>query len=285
MLINLVSNSLIFLGVCLLAAALFVVRRLIVHLPAGEVRRSWTILTGLILLFLAGYLGYAVSQWPGSQDPEGLIVPVIFFFGAVFVLVVNHLSYRTTLDMRRIAALESENVTDPLTGIYNRRYLERQLTEEICQAHVHVLPLAILLLDIDHFKQVNDAYGHRIGDQVLIRMARLVSSSIHYSDIVARYGGDELVVIAPNTPPEAAAALAERLRQAVESAPMALPEGSSDDHERGVHITVSIGVAVLQPDHCDIDTLFVKADEALYQAKRDGRNRVAIRAGVESSIG
>jgi len=94
-------------------------------------------------------------------------VPTVFFSVACFVLLVNALSLQTAFDVRRMTIMEQENITDPLTGLYNRRYLERHLNEEIAKAYRYDLPLSALMLDIDHFKKTNDTYGHLVGDRVL----------------------------------------------------------------------------------------------------------------------
>ncbi len=146
------QNGLVLTGVFLLIAALFPVRRLIVQLPPGRLRRNWYVLTALILCFIAGYIGYGALHMNSYGGPLDLVVPVIFFLGAYFVLLVNSLSFRTALDGKRLAVLEQENIMDPVMGIYNRRHLERRLKEEVMRAQRFCLPLTLLLLDIDNFK-------------------------------------------------------------------------------------------------------------------------------------
>ncbi|ARO29708.1 response regulator PleD [Rhizobium sp. NXC14] len=164
-------------------------------------------------------------------------------------------------------------VTDPLTGLYNRRYLDNHLNVLFNRSMARGRPLSVLITDIDRFKQVNDTYGHDGGDEVLREFANRVRSTIRGADLACRYGGEEFVVVMPDTSPEVAAAVAERLRAAVESAPFMLKRSSE-----ALAVTASFGIAsrfgaVLTPDQ-----LMKQADLALYQAKNTGRNRVVAAA-------
>ena len=201
------------MGAGLLIASLAPVRQLTRQLPPGCMRRNWYILTGLIIFFIAGYVGYIIAQWNSPAELTELVVAVILFFGACYVWLVNSFSVQTTLDVLRIARLEHENITDPLMGIYNRRYLDRRVEDEFDRAHRERLSLSALLVDVDNFKRVNDTFGHQGGDLVLNHLGRLLMESVRIGDIVARYGGDEVFIIATNTAGPAAAELAERLRQ------------------------------------------------------------------------
>ncbi|HIP52551.1 MAG TPA: sensor domain-containing diguanylate cyclase [Chromatiales bacterium] len=164
--------------------------------------------------------------------------------------------------------------TDSLTGLHNRRYLERRLNQEIARAARYLQPLSCLFLDADHFKRINDTHGHVAGDQVLREMARRVSSQLRSSDIATRYGGEEFVVLLPHTDMQEARVLAERIREAISSVPIAL------DNERYIHITASIGVSETSPPTHTQNTLpigerlLIHADNALYKAKTGGRNQV-----------
>jgi len=269
------QNGLAFAGVCLLVAALFPVRRLILQLPPGRLRRSWYVLTALILCFIAGYIGYSVTRISSYGGPLDLVVPVMFFLGGCFVFQVNSLSFRTALDGRRLAILEQENIMDPVMGIFNRRYLERRLKEEVMRAQRFNLPLTLLLLDIDNFKEINDKYGHQAGDSVLGSVGECIQKTVRITDIVARYGGDEILVIAPNTDVPSAGELAERLRQAVGNSPVPV-----EVRTRGLKVRceVSVGVAGLDRGVTDSLALLSDVDEAMYRAKREGRNRVVIGA-------
>lgn len=272
--LNWLANGLVIAGVCILIGALLPVRRLIAQLPTGHVRRRWYALTGLIALFIAGYLGYAIAFWSRPATWLDLIVPGVFFFGAGFVWLTASLSLQTAADIRRVTLLERESITDPLLGIYNRRFLDRRLEEECARAQRYALPVSVLLIDIDHFKRINDTYGHPVGDLVLSFLGKLLLQAIRESDIAARYGGEEIAIIVPNTPLSSAAALAERLRQHVETHELVVTHDANQSQV--VRITVSVGVAGLTQDATDGQQLIQAADEALYRAKQAGRNRVVI---------
>ena len=227
----------------ILVASLFQVRRIRKQMPSKQLRRQWYFLTILIVLFITGYLSFTVIFWHSYLDLFSLIVPSIFFLGACFVWLVSTLSLQTAKDMQRISFLEYENITDSLTELYNRRYLELQLQKEIELALRYELPLSILLIDADYFKSINDNYGHQVGDLALCHLSKLIRSTVRYSDIAARYGGEEFLIIATKTTTSMAAELGEKLRQSIESNALLL---SNDFHEsREIQITVSIGVASL----------------------------------------
>ena len=156
--------------------------------------------------------------------------------------------------------------------MYNRRYLDRRLSEELQRARRYEVPFSIFLLDIDHFKKVNDIYGHQLGDMVLKTLRTVIVDSVRELDVVVRYGGEEILVILPSTKAAAARELAERLRQNIEETMMVEP----DKEQPAIYITVSIGVAGYQfseePDTANM--IIQRADQALYQAKEQGRNRV-----------
>lgn len=272
--INMLANSLVILAVFVLIGALLPVTKLIGQLPSGQIRRAWYELTVLIAVMIIGYASYTLTYWNRHSDWLDFIVPGIFFFCAVFVWLTANLSLQTAFDIRRVTLLEQESIKDPLTGIYNRRYLDRRMTEEVKRAQRHNLPLSVLLIDIDHFKQVNDTYGHQVGDSLLIHLSDLILNQIRESDVAARYGGDELLVLAPSTTVSSAAILAERLRIQVES--NQLDFSGDDSHDQDIRVTVSIGIAGLSPEITDSESVVKHADQALYSSKQEGRNRVTV---------
>lgn len=176
------------------------------------------------------------------------------------------------------ARLMRSGFTDVLTGWNNRRYLAVRLLEEMARAKRDGTTLVCLMLDIDHFKRVNDTWGHAAGDAVLQELALRIEAQVRASDVAARYGGEEFVVILPDTGMDAAASLAERVRAAVGSAPVGLPNGEM------LSVTASIGIAEVSPgpDASDLktmgDALIARADLALYAAKSAGRDRVVVEA-------
>jgi len=173
------------------------------------------------------------------------------------------------------ARLLRSGFTDVLTGWNNRRYLQVRLVEELARARRDAGNLVCLMLDIDHFKNVNDTYGHAAGDAVLRELAQRIESQVRVSDIAARYGGEEFVVLLPGTEIESGTLLAERIRKAISGNPIEIGHGNS------ITITASIGLASIAPirDADDLKTtgesLLARADVALYSAKSSGRDRVA----------
>lgn len=159
--------------------------------------------------------------------------------------------------------LYRQAVRDGLTGLYNRRYLDERLAQERAFAARHEQPLSVILIDLDHFKQVNDEHGHAAGDSVLRAVSRVITEALRSEDIVARYGGEELCVLARGTDARGALALAERLRRNIESLPI---RGG----EQTLRVTASFGVATSRDKG---QGLLDDADEALYAAKAAGRNR------------
>jgi diguanylate cyclase (GGDEF)-like protein len=157
---------------------------------------------------------------------------------------------------------------DPLTGAYNRAALDEMLRQELSHAHRHASCCALLMLDIDHFKAVNDSYGHVIGDCALKAVANMARGCKRDGDLLFRYGGEEFVILVRDTACDGAALLAERIRRHIEAHPCQCPEGE-------FAMTVSIGISVLR-DNDTPATLFARADQALYRAKRNGRNQVCI---------
>lgn len=270
--ISLLAKSLVFAGALILIWSLVIVRQLIVQLPVGHLRQRWHAMTIMVALFLVGYLGYLGAFWDAHSGLLDLIVPAVFFFGACFVLLTALLSLQTAMDMMRISVLERETYTDPLTGAFNRRYLDQRLGKEVATAQRYGWTLSVLLLDIDHFKLINDTYGHQVGDQVLMTLGKLMSKGLRDADVVARYGGEEFFVILPHTSLAGATDLAERMRKRIESHEFQL-EGASGGVLQG-GVTASIGVAVFGNGVDTAEKLVRAADEHLYEAKHGGRNRV-----------
>ncbi len=176
------------------------------------------------------------------------------------------------------ARLLRSGFTDVLTGWNNRRYLSLRLGEELARARRDQTAIVCLMLDVDHFKRVNDTWGHAAGDAVLRELAQRIESQVRASDVAARYGGEEFVVLLPNTEVGSASLLAERVRASISKTPFELPCGES------VTVTVSIGISEVRPDSDETDlktlgdSLVARADVALYAAKSAGRDRVIVEA-------
>ncbi|RMG93925.1 MAG: diguanylate cyclase [Deltaproteobacteria bacterium] len=159
------------------------------------------------------------------------------------------------------------STVDGLTQIFNKRYFLETLERELSRARRYDRPLALVMFDIDHFKQCNDTYGHRAGDYVLKELANLVHDRARKVDVVARYGGEEFAIILPEIDTAGAARLAEKLRRLVE-------EHTFEFEGVKIPVTISVGVAELGPEIANADDLIKLADSRLYQAKEGGRNRV-----------
>ena len=241
------AKLLVLLGALVLLASLFTTRKLIAQLSGRTAVRYWYAMLALILVFIVGYLGYTWAFWNQQSETIDLLVPAVFFLGGCFVWLTASLSLHTALSLMRISLLERENVVDPLTKVFNRRYFDRRLGEEVTRAGRYGLPMSLLMLDIDRFKQVNDQHGHQADDEVLVEFARRIGLPLREQDILARYGGEGFMVIAPHTAAAKAVRLGERLRE---------------------------GVASLSAVEKDAATLIQVADVNLYEAKREGRDRV-----------
>jgi len=160
-------------------------------------------------------------------------------------------------------------ITDALTGLHNRRYMESHLSTLVEQAASRGKPLTVLVLDIDYFKSVNDTHGHDAGDEVLREFSQRLKKSIRGIDLACRYGGEEFVVVMPETDMAVATMVAERLRRRIASEPFPISQGTN-----AVEVTISIGLAARTSASDSAANILKRADQALYRAKRDGRNRV-----------
>lgn len=167
------------------------------------------------------------------------------------------------------ATLERLSTTDAVTGLRNRRYVGEFLSLEALRATRYHTPLSVMMLDIDHFKRVNDGHGHRVGDVVLQVIADTLRSTLRATDLAGRYGGEEFLVVLPQTDLAGAETLGERVREAIEATEIEIGAASS------LSVTVSIGIAELGDAGGGIESLVERADAALYAAKDAGRNRVA----------
>ncbi|PXW96606.1 diguanylate cyclase (GGDEF)-like protein [Sphaerotilus hippei] len=238
---------------------------------------AWQV-AGLIALATA-LLSLAITwtwfRWQGEHELGdafylALLIPLpLSMLGAYPMLCLV-----TALERTR-RQVELLSITDPLTALHNRRHFMEAARRQLMRARRHDQPLSLMLIDVDHFKQVNDRHGHQAGDRVLVEVARRCRDTLRAGDLIARFGGEEFIVLLPSTPQAAAAALAEHLRRAVARAPLALPD---EARPPSLHLTVSIGLVAQATPHQTLDTLIRRADEALYAAKRAGRDRVHVAA-------
>jgi len=206
----------------------------------------------------------ADSKFLGALIIEGLEVNMLEKFSI--------LAHQFSLEFKRASfyqKIEELAITDGLTGLFVRRYFLQRLYEETERSLRHKLKISFLMIDIDHFKQCNDKYGHLTGDVVLREVADKVSGCVREIDLVARYGGEEFCVLLPDTDKDAARDVAERIRQNIE-------QSEFSAYDEVLRVNVSIGVADFPHDSNNPSELIDKADQALYQAKQQGRNRVCL---------
>jgi diguanylate cyclase (GGDEF)-like protein len=166
--------------------------------------------------------------------------------------------------------MQELTIIDELTGLYNYRYFKIKLTDEIRRADRYSQPLAMLMIDVDHFKIINDSQGHQTGNIILQEIVSLIKYSVRDVDIVARYGGEEFVVLLPQTGTRNAVSIAERMRRNVEKAYFTNSQG-----QRDVKVTISIGIAIYPEGVTSAEQLLERVDQAMYIAKNKGRNRVS----------
>ncbi len=180
-------------------------------------------------------------------------------FSDLATVALEHVAlYRQTIELA---------ITDGLTGLYVQRYYKERARDEVFRALEHKLPLCLMMIDVDNFKSYNDRYGHLVGDRVLKVVAQVLKETVRTVDLVARYGGEEFSVLLLKTPWIGAQTVAERIRQKVSEQIILAAQQSTN-------VTVSIGVAELNPSFKDVETFIDSADQALYQAKADGKNCV-----------
>ncbi|MFN0061743.1 MAG: diguanylate cyclase [Myxococcaceae bacterium] len=188
---------------------------------------------------------------------------------------------RVKSHLARLSSLQDMAVRDGLTGCYNQRYFQMRLTQEVARAERDKVALTLALLDIDHFKKVNDQHGHPAGDAVLSQLVKIVGASVRSSDVIARCGGEEFAVILTDTPLEIGERVAQRIRERVEKHRFRLPPTPANPSPE-LRVTVSVGMTYFSPAD-DTAKLVSRADAALYGSKAGGRNQVQIRSPEASS--
>jgi len=200
-----------------------------------------------------------------SEQPNAFDAQDLQFFS-----VIGYQMAATIEHLQRLSSIKNLAIYDTLTGLYNRRYFEERFGTEVQQSFTNKTPLSLILIDIDHFKKVNDTFGHPEGDKILRGVASLLKNSVRKKDTVARYGGEEFILILPEAGVEAASMIAERIRKLVESTRF-------DVGNAHLNATISLGISSF-PSHRarSKDELVKMADLALYRAKREGRNRVSL---------
>lgn len=268
---ELLRYAIIIAAAGLLLAALLPMRRLLVGLPRGAMQRGWQWLSALVFTMIGAELLYAMQLSFELPFPSELMMPIALLAGSWFVMLISQLSAGSIDDAHRLIELEAESVTDSLTGLFNRRYLKDRLGEEVERARREAAPLSLMLIDADHFKKINDEHGHQVGDRALVHLAEIIRQESRNCDIVVRYGGEEVLVMAPGANQTQARLQAERLRRRVAAQPLILRDGQ----ELSMSVSIGVGQLGLQ-DGWDAQAFVARIDEALYRAKHQGRNRVEV---------
>jgi len=240
-------------------------------------RRQFELRYGVLLALplLLGAMVFGARSLRAIVSPQTIVAEVTansaLNIGSAMVYMVVALVFQLTLVTvvvsRLVSELKRASRHDPLTGLLNRRAIDEALAAEVQRARRLGVPFSVLMLDVDHFKPINDNHGHAAGDRALQHLATLLSSQMRDIDRVGRYGGEEFVVLLPATPQEQASGLAQRLCEKVATLPPMWRDAP-------LPVTVSIGVAEWLGDGDGLPALMARADAALYRAKEDGRNRV-----------
>jgi diguanylate cyclase (GGDEF)-like protein len=225
----------------------------------------------LATLQYTGIVVYAATHWD-LNSPAYAPYPYGMFAWTVQVSRVILLAVSTVLAAAvvvRAQSLRRLSAIDRLTGVFNRGYFDARLASELTRARRHEEQLALVMLDVDHFKKFNDNHGHAAGDAALRAVSTLVRHSVRRSDLVARYGGEEFVMVMPMTSAEQAMDKMESMRQAIAELRIRLPK-----QQTTAHLTISAGIAIFPGDGVTADELLDEADARLFEAKEAGRNRV-----------
>ena len=211
-----------------------------------------------------------IGSYNRERFVKGMRADILEHFAAIVAICLEN-----AVNLER---LKRQGLTDTLTAVNNRRFFDQRLSEEVAAAQRNLRPLSCMLLDIDHFKRVNDTYGHQMGDQVLREIAAVIRAQLRSGDVLARYGGEEFSVLLSQTGADGALEIAERIRRSIEEHRFALPR--NEQGEVQFSVTISIGIATFNPEHdahagkMNGDVLLGYSDRAMYDAKARGRNRV-----------
>jgi len=225
----------------------------------------------LAVLQYSGVVAYAASQWDLKAPLPGMVLygPFSWHSQIARIVVLIGFTLLAMIIVLRARQLHRLSTSDFLTGLHNRGYFDERIREEAVRTRRHRHKMSIAMIDVDRFKNFNDTYGHSAGDMALQAIARTLKDNLRVTDVVARYGGEELVVILPETGPEAAVRKLEQIREAVAEMTLELPRRTL----RGV-LTFSAGVASFPDDGEEVDVLIARADARLFAAKQGGRNKV-----------
>ena len=223
-----------------------------------EIIEEGPILLGPLYLNKA-LIGFLVLSTPNSEVIQDMDLKLWEAFGATATAAIHNAQLHQKVQQLAL--------TDPLTGLHNRRGFTVLASQQIKQAQRYKAPLVVMMIDLDHFKQVNDQYGHQAGDQVLVEVTRRMRSTLRESDILGRYGGEEFVVLLPDTDHKEGKQIGKRLLETVRDRPI-------DTHQGQIPLTISIGMTVYDEWEASLKTMLEKSDAALYRAKEAGRDQI-----------
>lgn len=261
----------------ILIFSLYPITKLILALKNGKIKNNWITLRILIVLFIILYLVYSLQYIIDTIHireylNHPLLIPILLFFGSIFVLVVGFLALKTTKNIKDFQILKEESITDFLLNIYNRRFFNKILNELIDKSRKNKdFKLSLFLIDIDDFKSINDIHGHLIGDLALKNISNILKEQTTQNEILCRYGGDEIVVICPNKTKEERKIIAENIRSFLDNNNL-IEEGINHPE---IKKTISVGLVSVENINCvDIECFLDKADSNLYKAKQKGKNQI-----------
>lgn len=252
-----------------LASSMIIMMLWMNNIAAGGVR---LFLNGVAATLAGLVFGLAVFGMHWNLITDQVMVYACLPMLVAYPVAIGSITYRLAIQLHQQKQLLTQlSRVDGLTDLYNRHYWESRVADLLAMAKRNPQPLCLVLLDVDHFKAINDTYGHLAGDQVLQQMARLLRLNLRESELLGRYGGEEFALVLPNTDCEAALATAERLRRIVQFARF---ETGGDLME--LNCTISLGVASYHAGNQDYTDWFRAADTALYAAKKQGRNQTVL---------
>ena len=236
-----------------------------------ESKRSKITSVVMALVFCAVVISLIVTEFMHPEwiykypDPVAQMVDTIF--GATFAIFGNYMLIRACLGLyyRQLARVNEIAILDAMTGLFNHNHIVDRLTEEINRVTRSGAPLSIMIMDVDHFKNINDTYGHITGDRVIKQVSQAIKTNSRSIDLIGRYGGDEMLIVLPETTAEIAMVSGNRLLDKVRSL----------EFDRQFTVTCSAGIAQFENGDT-VDNLIEKADQSLYQAKQEGRNKVCV---------
>jgi two-component system cell cycle response regulator len=225
----------------------------------------------LAVLQYGGIVAYAAANYELGVNNQGTLgfTPFSWHAQVARLSILAGFTFLATIIVKRARELHRLSSSDFLTGLHNRGYFDQRFREEVIRARRHKHPLSVAMVDVDRFKNFNDTYGHSAGDLALQAIAKMIKENLRLTDVVARYGGEELVVVMPETAADAAVRKMEQIREIVAEMTLELPRRTL----RGV-LTFSTGIAAYPEDGDEVDPLVAKADARLFAAKQAGRNRV-----------